>query len=471
MNPKKGLAVGVALGLWGTGIVLGQTSLGTERVASGLSMPLFVTAPPGDVGRIFIVEQRNSGAANRAAIKIMNTYTGAINATPFFTITGVTTGSEQGLLGLAFDPGYDSNGFFYVYYTTTGGGGAAGQQILARYNVSGTNPDLADQGSGLVLLSVPDPQSNHNGGWIGFGPDGFLYVAIGDGGGGNDQGTGHNPTIGNGQDKTTLLGKMLRIDVANAAPPLNYSIPPSNPFFGSATDRQEIWAYGLRNPWRNSFDRETGEFYIADVGQNAWEEINVEPAATGGRNYGWRCYEGNVAFNTANCGPQSGMTFPVHVYSHGSGCSVSGGYVYRGCAIPDLQGTYFFADYCSATIWSFEYAGSPNPPVTNRTAELAPGGGLSIGSITSFGEDARGEVYICDSGSGEVFRIIPEGAAPACALCYADCNNDGALNLSDFGCFTTKFATGTSYSDCNGDAVRNLADFGCFTTKFALGCP
>jgi glucose/arabinose dehydrogenase len=293
---------------------------------------------------------------------------------------------------------------------------------------------------------------------------------MGDGGGAGDTGTGHHPMYGNGQDPLTLLGKMLRIDVDTAAPPLQYSIPSTNPWAGATSHRQEIWAMGLRNPWRNSFDRATGELYIADVGQNAWEEVNVQPAGQGGMNWGWRCYEGNAAFNTVNCLAQSNYNFPVHVYSHGSGCSISGGYVYRGCAIPDLRGTYFFSDYCSATIWSFRYTGTNNPPVTNRTAELAPGGGLSIGSVVSFGEDARGEMYIVDN-AGEIFRVIPEGVPNQCGECYADCDRDGALTLADFGCYQTRFASGNMYADCNNDGVMNLADFGCFQTGYALGCP
>jgi glucose/arabinose dehydrogenase len=472
MSPKARIVIGVVALCGAVLPVVAQTPLTTERVSAGFIRPLFVTSPKNDYQRLFVVEQRGSaGVTTRADIRILNLNNNTINTAPFLTINGVTTGSEQGLLGLAFHPNYAQNGYFYVDYTTNGGG-AAGQTVVARYKVSSGDPNVADPNSATILLTIAQPQSNHNGGWIAFGPDGFLYIATGDGGGAGDTGTGHNATFGNGQDTTQLLGKMLRIDVDNPAPPLNYSIPATNPFFSSVTARKEIWAYGLRNPWRNAFDRATGQLYIADVGQDAWEEVDVQPASsTGGENYGWRCYEGNNTYNTANCPPSTSLVFPVHTYSHSFGCSISGGYVYRGCAIPDLQGTYFFADYCSASIWSFRYTGSPNPTVTNRTAELAPGGGLSITSIVSFGEDARGEMYIIDQSGGEVFRIKPNGVAPACGLCYVDCNGDGVVGLADFGCFQTRFALQHPYADCNGDGQINLADFGCFQTKFALGCP
>ncbi|MDH5308171.1 MAG: PQQ-dependent sugar dehydrogenase, partial [Myxococcales bacterium] len=244
----------------------------------------------------------------------------------------------------------------------------------------------------------------------------LLYIATGDGGGANDDGTGHTPGTGNSQDTTAnLLGKILRIDVDGSdGPGGRYGIPPGNPFVGQAGD-DEIWSFGLRNPWRNAFDAETGDLYIADVGQNLWEEVNLQPAASaGGENWGWRCREGAHDFNTAGCGGLA-LLDPIHEYSHAGPpqrCSVTGGEVYRGCAMPDLAGTYFFADYCSAQIWSFRTQGGAVVDFRDRSAELAVAG-RTINEITSFGRDARGELYVVDR-SGEVYRIAPRDVPSAC---------------------------------------------------------
>ena len=370
------------------------TPLTTVRVASGLSMPLFVTAPPGDTTRLFIVEQR--GADNRGRIKILKN--GAVVAAPFLTTGLLAAGGEQGLLGLAFAPDYATSGRFYVDYSDS-----TGADVVARYTVSG-NPDIANPG-GTRILTIQDPFDNHNGGWLAFGADGYLYVATGDGGSGGDPGD-------RAQNLNELLGKLLRLDVSGAG----YTSPPSNPYFGSTPGRDEIWAFGLRNPWRNSFDRKTDDLVIADVGQSQREEIDFVPAGTGaGANYGWRCFEGTLPYassTTTPCdscsAPGCPKVFPVYEYAHLSGrCAITGGYVYRGCAIPDWNGTYFFADYCTAEIWSGQFQGGSLVNVTDRTAELAPGGGLAINSITSFGEDARGELHICDQG-GEIFKIVPK---------------------------------------------------------------
>jgi glucose/arabinose dehydrogenase len=445
-------------------------SLTTTRVATGLVRPVFVCAPPGDTGRLFIVEQRGSGGtATRADIRIMNLSNNSINATPFLSITGVATGSEQGLLGLAFAPDYTTSGNFFVYYTISGG-----STVVARYTANGTpaTATTANAASAVTVLTQAQPFSNHNGGWIGFGPDNYLYIAMGDGGNFCD-----SPN-GNAQNRSTLLGKMLRIDVSS----LPYTIPATNPFFGQAGIRGEIWSYGLRNPWRCSFDRQTGEMYIGDVGQDVQEEVNVEPSLTGGRNYGWNCREGFVCSTTSpsSCSPSAaicpgcvlgGATDPVWAYNQAatSNCSVTGGYVYRGCAIPSLRGTYFFADVCSNQIWSFAYAGVQVPSVTNRTAELAVAG-FTINSVVSFGEDGSGELYIVDQGGGELYRIIPR--------CYANCDGSTSspvLNVQDFSCFLNSFASGDCYANCDGSTaapVLNIQDFACFLNSFASGtCP
>lgn len=382
--------------------------LTTVRVASGLSFPLYVTAPPGDTTRLFVVERRGSDARGR--IKIVKN--GAVDATPFLTTDLLATGNEQGLLGLAFAPDYAQTGRFYVDYTDAGG-----TTRIVRYQVSG-DPDVANP-SGTTILSIAQPFANHNGGWIAFGPDGYLYIAMGDGGDAGDPGD-------RAQNLNSLLGKILRIDVSGAT----YSIPPDNPYAGATAGLDEIWCFGLRNPWRDSFDRQTHDFIIADVGQATREEVDFLPSGTGaGANLGWRCYEGTLAFTTSTttpCGscsnPSCPFILPATEYTHTGGkCSITGGYVYRGSKIPGLQGSYFYADYCTGQIWSGTFQGSSLVNIVERTSDLVPAGGAySIGRVTSFGEDARGELYICDD-DGEVYRIVSEdsivgveaGGAPA----------------------------------------------------------
>ena len=446
-------AIATIAAAFATTAAIAQTPLTTIRVASGLIRPVVVTHAAGDFDRIFIVEQR-SGSTGR--VRIMNLADNSLNASPFLSISGLNTGSEQGLLGLAFHPDYANNGYFFVNYTRSN------TTFVERYTVSAGDPDLADPNSGHVIIRISQPFSNHNGGWIGFGPDGFLYISMGDGGSGGDPGD-------RAQDITNqLLGKMLRIDVDGddfpGDPNANYAIPPSNPFVDIIGD-DEIWAYGLRNPWRSSFDRTTGDLWIADVGQNAWEEVDFQSAAsTGGENYGWRCYEGNQPFNTGGCPDPNTMVFPIHVYGHGSGCSISGGYVYRGCDIPDLRGTYFFSDFCTSRLWTFRYDGANVFDFLDRTAELAPGGGLTINSVSSFGEDARGELYICDLG-GEIYKVIPE--TPPCP---ADFNGDGVANTLDFLDFLNAYNADEPCADFNRDGIINTLDFLAFLNAFNIGC-
>ncbi|MBI4717920.1 MAG: PQQ-dependent sugar dehydrogenase [Planctomycetes bacterium] len=440
------VAFGAAVVALGSKPAAAGTPLTTERVASGLTRPVYVTAPPSDFSRVFIVEQPGR-------IRILTG--GALLGTAFLDIDARvrSTGNEQGLLGLAFHPNYAGNGYFYVNYTRE----PDGATIVSRFQVT-ANPDVADSLSELVLLTVAQPQSNHNGGWIAFGPDDYLYIALGDGGNANDEGAGHTAGIGNGQDLNTLLGKLLRIDVdGNNGPGGLYGIPANNPFVGVA-GLDEIWAWGLRNPWRNAFDTATGDLYIADVGQGTWEEINFQPAAsTGGENWGWRCREGAHNFNfTANCATAT-LLDPIHEYSHGGSpfrCSISGGEVYRGCAIPDLHGTYFFADYCSDQIWSFAYTGAP-PTVVDRTAELDPPS-FSITSVSAFGRDAYGELYICDLDGGEVFKIIPNGVPSMCGCGDppTDTDTDGTPDCVD----NCPVDANAGQADQDSDGVGDVCD-------------
>ncbi len=363
-------------------------ALTTQRVASGLLYPVFATAPAGD-SRLFILEQQGR-------IRILQN--GTLLATPFLDIhakiPNVSGNDERGLLGLAFHPNYATNGYFYVYYIDL-----SSNSVVMRYHVSG-NPNIADTTSAFQIIHINQPYTNHKGGTLLFGPnDGYLYLGLGDGGSEGDP-------LGNGQNTGTLLSKIIRIDVDHGSP---YSIPPDNPFVGPGNPLDEIWDIGLRNPYRWSFDRATGDMWIGDVGQNSWEEIDFEAAhGHGGFNYGWSIMEGDHCYNPpSNCN-ETGLTLPIYEYDHGQGCAITGGYVYRGNAIPSLRGTYFFADFCSAQIWSFRYDGSSISEFTNRTAELAPGGGLSITNIAGFGEDGQGEMYIVDRGTGsngEVYKI------------------------------------------------------------------
>jgi len=354
-------------------------ALSLHPVATGLSRPVLVTSPPGDSARLFIVEQTGT-------IRVVRHDT--LLATPFLDLSAlVSCCGEQGLLGLAFHPQYHANGRLYVNYTDT-----SGDTRVVRYTVS-ADPDVADAASAFPILAQTQPFSNHNGGMLAFGHDGYLYIGLGDGGSGGDP-------QGNGQDLGTWLGKLLRVDVDGGSP---YAVPPTNPFAGSATARPEIWAYGLRNPWRFSFDRATGDLWIADVGQGSREEIDVQSAGSaGGANYGWNVMEGTQCYQ-AGCTPPAGAVPPVLDYTHDDGsCSITGGYVYRGGAIPALQGAYLYADYCRGWVRSLRYAGGGVTDLTDRPS-LAPGG-----PISSFGEDARGELYVVEYGTaGTVYRIVP----------------------------------------------------------------
>ena len=350
----------------------GDSGLAAVVVADGLESPLLVTAPAAD-DRVFIVERPGR-------IRILRA--GQLLATPFLDIVDrVGTGGERGLLGLAFHPDYAVNGYFYVNYSDRDG-----NTRVERLSAS-ADPDRADPSSARLVIGIDQPYANHNGGMIAFGPDGMLFIGMGDGGSANDP-------HGNGQNRTTLLGAMLRVDVDGGDP---YAIPADNPFAGRADARGEIWALGLRNPWRFSFDRGGPRLYIADVGQNAWEEIDIVNAAEVGLNFGWNVMEGTHCFSAATC-DQAGLTLPAVEYGHDQGCSVIGGYVYRGSAIQFLAGHYLYSDWCRGWLRSFRLDGEG--AVTEHT-EWPVG---DIGNPLGFGEDAAGEVYVA-SQNGRVYRL------------------------------------------------------------------
>jgi glucose/arabinose dehydrogenase len=379
----------------------------TPLVVDGLVKPVFLTQPPGDTTRLFVIEK-----AGRVRI-IEN---GALVEAPFLTIPGVNERyDEMGLLGLAFHPDYQSNGRFFVYYSTLLNGDQHYNRV-AEYHVSPGSPGVADAASERVLMQVlHDEDDNHNGGDIAFNRDGFLYIGLGDGGGGGDM----HGSIGNGQLLSTFLGKILRIDVdgtgaggdaatdgADAGATVEYGIPAGNLTREGALP--EIWSYGLRNPWRYSFDPCTGDMYIGDVGQNQIEEIDFEPYGAAGKNYGWRLMEGADCFNPnsgCNAATQD-LVLPVATYDHDVGNSITGGYVYRGAAIPNLRGTYLYADYQSARFFALRMQnGSVAVAQTEITDNINPGG--DIDGITSFGEDGVGNLYVLTYGGG-VYRIDAE---------------------------------------------------------------
>jgi glucose/arabinose dehydrogenase len=362
------------------------SAIAATRIAAGLSQPVFVTAAPGDYGRLFVVEKGG-------LIKILDLASGQILPTPFLNVASeISTASESGLLGLAFDPDFIHNGRVYVDLVNT-----SGDTEIRRYQVSAGNPNVADPSSATPIITIDQPSGlfNHKAGWLSFGPDGDLYAALGDGGGGGDP-------FGNGQNINTLLGKIVRLDVSGDGfpgdPSRNYIIPADNPFVGVA-GADEIWALGLRNPWRNSFDRALGDFYIADVGQGTWEEIDLGVA---GANYGWNVMEGPATY--AGGTPTGGSAVaPIYAYDHSVGQAVIGGYVYRGSS-EGLQGQYFFADEVAGKIFTMRFSGG-QWVAQERTGQITPDLG-TINSPSSFGEDAAGNLYVVDF-DGEIFRLTP----------------------------------------------------------------
>jgi len=436
-----------------------SAQLTTQEVANGIDRPVFVTHAGDGSGRLFVLEQEG-------AIRIIDAG-GNLLPTPFLDIDGTVRGGdsggdERGLLGLAFHPDYENNGKFYVNYT-----GAGNDTRIAEYQVSAGDDNIADPGTARIIMFYDQPFSNHNGGWLSFGDDGYLYIAAGDGGSGNDPGN-------RAARLTQFLGKIHRINVdggddfpgdANQ----NYEIPADNPFVGTPNAVESIWHYGLRNPWRSSFDRGTGDLWIADVGQNGWEEINHDIGNAGGLNYGWRCREGFQSTGLS-CGTTN-WTDPVFDYPlTGGNCAIIGGYVYRGCELGEAyQGQYFFGDYCGGSVWTLD------PTDHSRTTEFNFGFGLS-----SWGQDEAGELYISDLFSGQVFKVVnpsaPDddnnGVPDACeSACAPDINGDGDLNFFDISAFLSAFAAQDPSADFTGDGMFNFFDISAFLSAFSKGCP
>jgi glucose/arabinose dehydrogenase len=418
-----------------------------NKVYSGFASPIEITNAHDGGQRLFVVQQTG---------KILIIKGGVVLAAPFIDLggaSGVTAGSgEQGLLGIAFHPRYSTNRQFYVNYTRK----SDGATVIARYLASAGNSDVADPLSGTVLLTIAQPEANHNGGAVKFGPDGYLYIGMGDGGGANDS----HGTIGNAQDKSKLLGKILRIDVDNGgANP--YAIPPGNPYATGVGGQREIFAIGVRNPWRISFDRLNGDFWFGDVGQGAVEEVDMLPVGTGGgTNFGWRIMEGTSCTGLASppvpCNDSS-LTPPVVTYTHSLGCSITGGYVYRGAAVPALIGQYLYADYCTGRIWAAQrnFAGTWIPSELGTTGY----------SISTFGEDEAGELYFANYANGDIYQFADSGsispvlAASATVLAFGSVTLGNSsvtqtFNITNAGGGTLALATLTPGGLNPGDFTR-----------------
>lgn len=371
-----------------------EITVSLELFASGLNDPVGVTNAGSNDDRLFVLERQGN-------IRIVQA-NGSVEATPFMTLTDRVdaAGGEMGLLGLAFDPDYASTGSFYVNYTSSLSG--TRQTRISRFQVT-ADADIADRDSEEILLTLDQPAQNHNAGAISFGPDGYLYIPLGD--------TGADSA--NSQDMTTIAGKVSRINVrTNAGMPADcsgvgsgdYRIPPDNPFVdGAGSTCDEIWASGLRNPWQSSFDRLTGDYYIGDVGPNLWEEIDMQPASSeGGENYGWRCYQGTHEYNLTGCGPASDYDFPIFEYNHNpGGCAVVGGTVYRGSQFPDLYGRYFLTDYCTGFVWDLVPDGNDGWLDTRHTTNLS--------GFAAFGESAAGELFLANRSQGKLYQLQGQG--------------------------------------------------------------
>jgi len=402
---KKGLLFGILLFLSCSEKSLPQYSLQQAFPNLSFSSPVDFQNAGDGTDRIFVVEQAG-------IIYVFESNPGVTLKKKFLDITdSVSSGGEMGLLGLAFHPDYENNGYFYVNYTKSS---PIRRTLIVRFKVSFANPDSADRSSSKILMEIPQPHSNHNGGQLAFGPDGFLYIALGDGGSGGDPDN-------NAQNKASLLGKLLRIDVDQTQGSLNYAIPADNPFKNNTQGfKEEIYAFGLRNPWRFSFDFTTGQLWCADVGQNAWEEIDL---IVNGGNYGWRCYEGNHSYDLRTCS-DTNYILPVWDYPHSDGISITGGYVYRGPNLPELFGKYIYADFGTSNIWALTYD-EINPP-TNQLLLTASR------SISSFGVDINNELYVV-AYTGIIYRFTPTASivAPTNLRITINSPNSVTLNWND----------------------------------------
>ena len=418
-------------------VSLDPSKISFQEVASGLTNPVFITNAGDGSGRIFIVEQTGF-------IRILKN--GSLLSTPFLDIhTIIKSGGEQGLLALAFHPSYGTNGIFFVAYTAPRNGDSMGSNlVLEKFSVSANNPDLANSNSGVILLTISHPDnSNHNGGTLAFGGDGYLYWSTGDGGSGGDP-------PNNAQQLNNLLGKILRIDVNSG---LLYSIPTNNPFSSSNDPniRKEIWAYGLRNPWRFSFDRLTYDLYIGDVGQDIEEEVDFQVASsTGGQNYGWHILEGNLCYNpSSNCIAPSGYVPPVTTYDHGTndsfGCALTGGYVYRGSNFPSLAGQYFYGDYCTGRLFSLH----KDPTLGWQSVQLLD----TPYNISTFGEDEQGELYLADLGTGKIYNIRYQEAPHVTSISRANISPTASASVN----FTVTFSENVTGVDNNDFSLIKTA--------------
>jgi glucose/arabinose dehydrogenase len=423
-----------------------QPKIQLVNFASGFDLPLDITHC-GD-SRLFVVERDGVIWVLDSLGNRLDTF---LNIDP-----RVNSGqNEQGLLGLAFDPNYASNGYFYVDYTKN----TTGNTRVARFSVKPDNPNEADPNSEFTILEQFQPNWNHNGGCLKFGPDGYLYISLGDGGGANDPSN-------YAQNKKNLLGKILRIDVKNSNASQPYQVPADNPFVGNADYLPEIWSLGWRNPWRYSFDRLTGDMWIGDVGQNLWEEVDFEPANTPGLNYGWRCYEGTKPFNTSGCQPASNYVSPFFDYSHSAanGCSVTGGFIYRGNKYPDLYGCYLFADFCSGRWW-YTKRNSNGTFTTNVLANL---GGYEF---SSFGEDRDGELYVALLNSGKVQKVreLCSSFQISTASFVGTSCQDGFSGLIELSATGATGAVTYKWSDGKTDAINVYLNPGVYNVEVKDG--
>ncbi|RNC80704.1 MAG: glucose dehydrogenase [Phycisphaera sp.] len=449
---KKTIWAAAALACAGTV----QAQVSSQLFASGLDRPVYMVSAPDNPDKFYVIEQEG-------AIRIIDN--GTLLATPFLDIDpivvgGTSGGNEQGMLGLAFSPDYATSGRFFVNYI-----GSGSDTFVVEYTRSAGDPNIADPNSARTIMTINQPFSNHNGGWMDFGPDGYLYIATGDGGSGDDP-QNHASRL------NSLLGKLLRIDVSDDQ--VTYTIPPSNPFVGNPAALDEIWAYGLRNPWRTSFDAMTGDLWIADVGQSAREEVNFQPASSaGGEHYGWRCREGfieNPSFPGCTPTPPTGFTDPVHDYNRSGGrCSVTGGYFYYGCAVPEFEGKYIFGDYCSGDIYTLD------PSNGNAVVGVADEGF----GVSSFAQDADGEIYVMDLFGGTISKFVSasavddnnNGIPDACEEeCLADVNGDGDVTPTDFTAWINAFNNNLPECDQNGDGACTPTDFTAWINNFNAGC-